>query len=627
MCGIFGVYSFKNQFINKAMVKDSAMLMKHRGPDAYGQWGVENTVEFAHLRLSIIDLSQDSNQPFLSSCKRYSIVYNGEIFNYLEVREQLKRIGYTFRTDSDTEVLLNSYIEWGDACVNKFNGDWAFAIYDTLENSLYCSRDRFGVKPFNYAIINDQFVFSSEIKSIINYFPELKLPNYNVISNYCRNSLGAQIEQTWFEGIKRLLPGNNLRVSNSGIKMTPYWEYPQTVDRTISFEEANATYKEIFTQAVKLRMRSDVPIGTTLSSGIDSSSIVSVLRSLNFDDHSTFTAIFNQEAFQKNEMSVYKGDLKVNEADLVKRLAISLNLDSHLISVDKLDLIRELSNVIYFLESGHSSPATMPLSQILEQAKEHVKVILEGQGADELLGGYIINTFPAVVIECLKRGNLTQLYNEVVCFSKNYSMGYAFKQFFRLLNNDFIERVYQYSNGTNAIYGEKLKNYTRIKDYPIQNVRFDNYFNKVLYKSHIGGLGNLLHYGDAISMSKSIESRLPFMDVNLVEFVFKLPFDYKMYNGLGKYIHRTSMKDIVPSFILDNPIKFGFNTPLSIHFSSLKSPAIQILMSDQCISRNLFDRKGLFRIINEQISGKRDLSTQLYRLLSVELWFREFIDK
>ena len=196
MCGIFGITNYQNIALDTKLVTESSKLMQHRGPDAFGQWGIKNKIELAHLRLSIIDLDSSSNQPFFSDCQNYVLVFNGEIYNYLEIKSELKLKGYSFRTSSDTEVLLKSYIEWKEECVTRFNGDWAFSIYDIKNDKLFCSRDRYGVKPFNYAMVDGNLIFSSEIKSIINYFPSLKRPNYNVISNFCRNSLGAQNEET-----------------------------------------------------------------------------------------------------------------------------------------------------------------------------------------------------------------------------------------------------------------------------------------------------------------------------------------------------------------------------------------------------------------------------------------------
>nr|HPL67767.1 asparagine synthase C-terminal domain-containing protein [Smithellaceae bacterium] len=271
-------------------------------------------------------------------------------------------------------------------------------------------------------------------------------------------------------------------------------------------------------------------------------------------------------------------------------------------------------------------PVTIPLSRVLDYARRHVTVVMEGQGADELLGGYVGNNWPALLCEYLKKGDIRRLKKEYQLYAKYYSITYTTKMFFRLLNNDLIERAYQFHSGLNKIFGDTLRNYDRIKDYPLDPPKFDQIMNSGLFKSHTGGLVNLLHYGDAISMSKSMESRLPFMDVRLVEFVFQLPFYFKIYNGLGKYIHRVSMRNVVPDYILENPIKFGFNTPLSKQFKSLTEGPNKVLLSEQCLDRGIFNVRGLKSIMEEHIQKKKNNSTILFRLLSTELWFRQFVD-
>lgn len=630
MCGIFGIINKTPQSINKQLVAESAHLMSYRGPDAFGQWGIDNEIELAHLRLSILDLSEEGNQPFFSTCGRYVIVFNGEIYNYIELRSRLKDLGCNFHTQSDTEVLVNAYIIWGEECVQYFNGDWAFAIYDIKSKKLFCSRDRFGVKPFNYAIIEDNLIFSSEIKSILNYYPSLRKPNYNVISNFCRNSLGAHIPETWFSEIMRLLPGHNLVWEGGSIRFYKYWEYPTNTDKTLSFDQACVKYKNLFEDAVRLRMRSDVAVGTTLSSGIDSSSIVSVIakdHKLNLAKHKTFTATFNNSSFDKLEKQAFKDDIQIDESIIVKQLSNVLGLDSTFVySADGL-FTKELADVIFHLESGHSSYATLPLSRVLNEASKEVTVVMEGQGADELLGGYVLKAFPYLILEHLKNGKFLSVIHEFNAFRKNYSIGQSIKLFVRLVGGNVIEKLYRKFKGIDNIFGSLLENHHRIKDYPFESKAFDDGFNKALFKSHTGGLVNLLHYGDAISMSKSMESRNPFVDVNLVEFCFKLPYHFKMKNGLGKYIHRKAMKGVVPDFILDNPIKFGFITPLSIQFGSYDTYSIKILMSERCLSRGIYNKEGLIKLIDKHIEKHENHSPLLFRLLSVELWFRIFIDQ
>lgn len=634
MCGVFGIY---NQSGNKDLRKESALLslnsMKHRGPDASDYKIFDDKLCLGHLRLAIIDVKSESNQPF-SIDDRYWIVYNGEIFNYIELRDELKLIhNVTFRTESDTEVLLRAYQCWGGDCVKRFNGMWAFAIYDKEEGNLFCSRDRFGVKPFNYSLVEGQFIFASEIKAIINYFPQLKQPNYNVIANFCRTSVGAQHRETWFENIFRLEPAHNMVITKDGISSYRYWNYPTNVDKSISFETAKNKYKELFLDAVKLRMRSDVPVGTTLSSGVDSNSIVYCLRKFFKSEHHTFTAAFISDQYDAlDKQSFAVKDVEIDEAEIVKSSVKNLNLSSHFINVDYNNFIQDLQRIIFHLESGNSSPAVFPLMQVMESANREVTVVLEGQGADELLGGYQQALFIATVLEHLKLFEFKSAYQTIVKTIRAYSFSYAAMLYFRQLSNKYpvISRIYQKKLGIDKVFTTKLAITRKMKDYPeTSSLKFDSIINENLYHQHSGGLANLLHYGDAISMAHSLESRLPFMDYRLVEFAFSLPWQYKVHLEFGKYIHRQAMKGIVPDSILDATLKFGFTTPISRFFklnNSLKIKPKEILLSERSLERGLFNQNGLIKLFDEHEKSTKNHSTLLYRLLCVELWFQEFID-
>ncbi len=632
MCGLFGLINANISFIDKNRFRESAKLMYHRGPNAFMQWGIEGKIELCHLRLAIVDLKPESNQPFFSICKNYVIVFNGEIYNYIEIREQLIGLGYVFTTESDTEVLLNSYIEWGEECVLKFNGDWAFAIYRIDQDKLFCSRDRFGVKPFNYAVIDNNLIFSSEIKSILNYQDDLRQPNFNVIANYCRTSVGAQHEETWFKDIFRLQPAHNLIFHKGVIKNYRYWSYPTETNVNIGFEEAKNIYKSLFTDSVKLRMRSDVPVGTTLSSGVDSNSIVFTLREFHKVNHHTFTACFDSGEYDQLEKQVYvSNDMKIDEGTVVKECTKGLNLDSHFLNSSYENFVEDLQRVIFHLESGHSSTAILPLMQVMEHANQHVTVVLEGQGADELLG-YQQKHFISTFVESIRNFKLLDAIEIYRRTTKTYSLSYALKMYFRYLSNDFniLYKIYEYCSGLNNLFTSKLKVVKKLSDSPDdEGLKFDCRVNKELYRQHVGGLGNLLHYGDAISMANSLESRLPFMDYRLVEFAFSLPWNFKIHYDLTKYIHREAMKGLVPDSVLNSAVKFGFNTPVSQFFkreNRLEIKPLDIILSERCINRGLFNREYLLRIMKQHDLGIKNHSTLLYRILSVELWFRLFID-
>lgn len=627
MCGILGIFNISLQnSLNKPAFCKALRLINYRGPDAQGVKQFENKTILGHNRLSIIDLNHSSNQPFQLD-DRYWIIFNGEIYNYIEIRDELTDLGYLFRTESDTEVLLRSYTVWGQDCVNHFNGMWAFAIYDELENKIFCSRDRFGIKPFNYACIDGQFIFSSESKAIFSYFPSLKVPNYNVIANYCRNSIGAQIEQTWFKNIYRLPAAHNMLVTNQGIKKYRYWNYPKKVNLRISFNEACNSYRELLIDSVKLRMRSDVPVGFTLSSGIDSTSIVSLLKK-QLEGNRTYTASFEDSGLRNNENTNFKTEINIDETRLVKRLSTELGFSPDIVEVNFNHYVTDLQKIIFHLESGHGSPAVFPLDKILNEATKEITVVLEGQGADELLGGYISNVEPVYIKEMIKKLKFKKAFTELKAFTQHYSATSALMLMVRQSDLGLIKKVFYQLSGINSMFSGPIKKFKWIKDYPEEPKGFDTDLNEHLFKAHSGGLENLLHYGDAISMKHSLESRLPFMDYRLVEFAFTLPTKFKVHHGMGKYIHRKAMEGIVPDYILQNKLKFGFDSPLAAIFSDTgPDSARSVLLSEKCLSRGLFSRTELEKCFNKHKEGHANNARLLYRMLNVELWFRNFIDK
>jgi asparagine synthase (glutamine-hydrolysing) len=279
------------------------------------------------------------------------------------------------------------------------------------------------------------------------------------------------------------------------------------------------------------------------------------------------------------------------------------------------------------LESAHSSPAIVPLSQVLERAKQDVKVVLEGQGADEMLGGYISSTLPVYLLELLSHFKLAAACKELNLFLKSYSLKMAIMLSFRQSEFGFLKKIYYKHSGMDSFFKNQLRNRNEIKDYPNEPKGFDSLLNKHLYKEHTGILVDLIHYGDAISMANSLESRLPFMDFHLVEFCFTLPSKFKIMNGKGKYIHREAMKNIIPDFILNNPVKLGFDSPISHLFEKEdECSPLAILLSERCLNRGLFSKETLIKAFNEQKTRKKNHARLLYRMLSVELWFREFID-
>ena len=611
MCGIFGVFHQQsNNSIDISRVRKSVRTIVHRGPDALISEIITPDLAFAHARLSIIDIGHQSDQPF--HYQHVTLVFNGEIFNYIELRKELEEKGYVFRTHSDTEVIPAAYLHWGKSCVTHFNGMWAFAMYDSNKEELFCSRDRFGVKPFNYTFHNGSFLFSSEIKAILDYEPALKRPDYNSISMYCRETIGAQSTHTWFDKINRLSPGHNLIVTKSSHEKVKYYEYPKNSKAKINLDDATAQYIEIFNDSVKLRMRSDVPVGLTLSGGVDSASIACSVKKQVAGRLKAYTARFEGETF--------------DEYAIAKKLCSILDYESIAVDVPYDNYINELKQIIYHLESGHGSPAIFPLWHITKRAKEDIKVFLEGQGADEILGGYVNSVFFDYLRDIISQGNISKAVYELKKHAEHWPVTRSLLLNLRLGLPPGMRSMYRYMNGLEQLYTGELKKHIPFNKKSVETKGFDSALNRKLALMHQTGLVNLLHYGDAISMAHSLENRLPFMDYRLVEFAASLPPNFKLNDGLGKFVHRKAVSNMVPDFILNNPNKLGFVSPLKQIFIDDKYGAQKILLSYKLSERKLFDKKRLKKIIDEHTSGKVNHERILFKVLSTELWFQNFID-
>lgn len=613
MCGIFGVINCDGKHpVSIEKLDESIKLQYHRGPDKQLTELFNPHVGLAHARLSIIDLSDSANQPF--TYDKLAIVFNGEIFNYVELKAELLDFGYEFRTESDTEVILAAYLKWGDQCVKRFNGMWAFAIYDKENETLFCSRDRFGIKPFYYSLHKQDFLFTSEIKSILNYYPELKRPNYDAIAAFCRESVGAENTESWFEGVLRLPPAHNLYLVDGKIEIKRYWDYPEKEDNSIKWDAAIKEYKRLFYDAINIRLRSDVPLGATLSGGLDSTSIVCGIEKefgINVD---AYTASFDGGV--------------IDEYDVVKRLKEKFNFNSHRINVKYEDLLGDLTDIIYLIESGHSSPAIFPLNKVNEKAREKLIVVLEGQGADELLGGYIHAVFTDYLFDLIRKLKMRKAFKELAEFRRQWSFKSSILMFGRYNLPFWARSMYRRAKGIDSVYCGELATYTKrsAKIPKVNSKRTGSRLNKLLKEQHQSGLLKLLHYGDAVSMMYSLESRLPFMDYRLVEYSFKLPAEFKIKEGFGKYIHRVAMKDLLPEYVTFDRRKIGFDTPIAKELSE-NVKLRDRLLNGSVYDKGLFDKKTVQRFLDETTSKQHDHSTLLFRILTVQLWFDLFIDE
>jgi len=606
MCGIHGFFtSGQNQDENDSLIRKMVASTNHRGPDYSGVKNL-NPVYLGHNRLSIIDLKPEANQPM--NFGKFWIVFNGEIYNYKEIKAELILKGIQFSTSSDTEVILKSFNFYGENCVNHFIGMWAFSIYNTEDKSLFCSRDRFGIKPFYYTSDSNSIYFSSEIKA-------LKFtPLFNSNLNLSQINKGLQLgwigfkNETYFSKIKALEPGHNLLYKDNQITISKYWSYP-SAQYPISMDEAIYKFKNLFDNSLELHVRSDVPIGATLSGGIDSSSIVSSLLnnslSSNLETFSIYydsTKGFDERPFIKTIEEKYPNQFQLNYFSPTEK-QIANDFDS-------------ISYTMDFPLSGSS-----PISQyyVMKLAKEKgIKVILSGQGADDYMGGYM-HAYYRSFAENMRHFQIGKLLKNLkqyknlheVDFSK--IVGVSLKSSLSSLMNE------------DAIYNFEYKNYlpflgTQKNDWK----HFDSYHSDKLNEFHFAlmnysSLPTLLHYEDRNSMAHSIESRVPFLDHRIVEMLFSMPPEMKINNAWTKYVLRKSMENILPKQIQWRTDKKGFVTPGEVLW--LRGCLSHLLEIDYNLLHFL-DKQKTISVIEDFKKGNNKFAKLVWRVACLNYWLK-----
>ena len=605
MCGILGIYDSSG--VNKSRFIESLNKLYHRGPDNQGEKEINKKLFFGHTRLSIIDLDSLSNQPFLED-ENYILIFNGEIFNYLEIKEDLKLEGCSFKTKSDTEVLLKAYITWGEKCVEKFNGMWAFAIYDKIKNQIFCSRDRYGIKPFYYFFEDGLFIFSSMIKPILSYLDKSIKPNHIMINEFLYRGYNSQFEKTWFENIFKLLPGYSLKYDFNSIIKIQYYQKVFKISKT-SFGISKEKVKNLIENSIKLRLRSDVEIASTLTTGIDSSTIVSLISKNHKTKLKTFTAYSQAKKFSSNDKKDFNKKIDLNESKSINYFK-DYNVNPNLIKTNFKTYVSDLETCVKFLESGHASPAIVPVFEIYKNvSKKGIKVLFEGQGADEIFGGYVTDLFIQKVLnELLKFKNLYQRNHELL---RIYSFKYIIlRSLNSLKSKNWL--IYLKLKFTGNFISKDKKLY--------KSKKFKNQFD--FHQSEI--LPNLLHYGDSLSMANSVEVRLPFLDYNLVDYVNRLPIDFKIQKEKGKYILREVAKEFVPKEISNSNVKIGFAVPIDTIIKESKE-AKELLYSD--LGNNFFNQKKLNALLGKYFKNNYENQLFIFKILTVKIWFKLFYNE
>jgi asparagine synthase (glutamine-hydrolysing) len=614
MCGING-FTFQDPELLSAMNSRLA----HRGPDDEGSFCTP-AVSLGHRRLSIIDLSADGHQPMFSADKRFSIVFNGEIYNYIELREELKGLGATFRTKTDTEVILIGYQYWGEDCLHKFNGMWSFCIYDQEKQLLFLARDRFGVKPLYYAEREGQLFFSSEIKALLVHRQKL-IPEVNerALFDYISFNAVDYGRETFFKGIYRLEPGQkmNFDLRTRVLDIHDYYQFPEASGGDGAKAEE---LKELFLQSVQLRLRSDVPVGASLSGGIDSSTIASVIAK-------KFATTAKLETFS----IVFPGS-KVDESTYVQTVLNETGASSKRAVPAFEQFMSDLDDFIYFQEEPVRTTSMYAHYTLMREVKEKgVVVLLEGQGADELFGGYVPWMTFQVLVHHLKRFSFGQWMRELLCASTLYGTSplrlvTGFVQH-ALIGSLAVKKAYFALNRT--VLSKDFFNRWRHKSIVFGLSTPESIKASLRGRFHLG-LAALLRYGDKNSMRFSIESRFPFLDYRLVEYVFsKFSVHDYLSSGVTKKLFREAMAGITPARILNRHDKIGFETPQDEWFRTKEFQELfrEVLASPQFKARPYWNHARVRNVFDAHCGGQVNHSTELWRILNVELWIRRFIDR
>lgn len=609
MCGIAGfIDPSLAQADREPLIQKMLGSISHRGPDATNSLLI-NQVALGHNRLSILDLSDAANQPMRRG--DLVMVFNGEIYNYLEIRKELESFGHRFHTQSDSEVILSSYEQWGAACVQRFVGMWALAIWDTRKEELFCSRDRFGIKPFLYILEGDRFYFGSEYKAL------RPSPVFSNDLNMRQIRRGLQMgwvvyqDETYFEKVKALPEACNLLYRNGKVKIERYWDLQPLSKDQRTYQEKTIEFRERLIDSLRLHMRSDVEVGACLSGGIDSSSITSIVGHLYPDvDFRTFTIY-------------YAGENAVDERPFVKSI---LQKYPHIRNVDyspQKEALREcFHRMCYHIDVPTNWSSDISQYYVMELAGRHkMKVLLDGQGSDEFLGGYM-HSFYRLIGNELRQGHLataTRLFRD-----HRTNQEFGLKKSADVWAKSMMSAVFT----EQQLYSMEYRHFhPYLHRDPDRNAPFrlaerfpdklDNFLYNLIFQTL---LPSLLHFEDRNSMAFSIESRVPFLDHRLVEFGFRLKSEDRIRNGVTKSILRDSMRGILPDEILNRSDKKGFTTPgadwlrTDMHF----------LLEQDFSSLDFLDQRLLRKLIKEFEGGNDRLAQLLWRVGGLGYWTTHF---
>ena len=590
--------------------------LAHRGPDAEGHWiNNDNTIALGNRRLSIIDLSNAGNQP-MRYINRYTIIHNGEIYNYVEIKEELQKKDYSFSSKTDTEVIAAAYDCWGEECVDHFDGMFAFAIWDEKEKELFAARDRFGEKPFFYFLDKEQLVFGSEMKALWKAGIERKV-NLKLLFNYLTIGYvdNPNIpEETFYENIFKLPPASFLKfsIANFQLSITNYWDIEiENENKKITDAEAIEQFEFLFQQSVKRRLRSDVPVGTSLSGGLDSSSIIAAARQLTTQGSqlTAFSSVF--PGFEKDESA------------FAKLVADKFQLQHFTTTPDATSLYNDLEKLFYYQEEPFSSASIYAQYKVYEMAKQHgIKVLLDGQGADETLAGYH-KYYKWYWQELFRKRKLSSSHELQAAKKLGVPENFGWKNRIAALFPEFATIVLERQYLLNALRHEDLtKEFTLLQSKEAYYITPEIFtLNGVMYfNTCMHGLEELLRYADRNSMAHSREVRLPFLNHELVEFAFSLPSNFKIRKGWTKWLLRKTMENTLPGEITWRRDKTGFEPPQQQWMQNSNVKELIMAAKQQLIDERILKQET----VNKKIEAKSAYEADNYdwRYLTASLLFK-----
>jgi asparagine synthase (glutamine-hydrolysing) len=629
MCGIAGfIYKDKERPAPVPGVMAMCDAIAHRGPDAAAYYS-RGPLALGHRRLSILDLSEAGTQPMASHDDRFVIVFNGEIYNYLELRKELQGSGVRFRTQTDTEVVLEAYRAWGSACVSRFNGMWAFALFDRDQRNIFMSRDRFGIKPFHYLDAPDAFLFASEIKAILTMRPEERVPNWGTVAHFIPTGVFGDGPETFFANIRNLLPGHNASydLERGTLRTWRYWSVePERFAEHWAGRDPVEVLRELLHSSVRLHMRSDVPVGSCLSGGVDSSTLVCLMSQHVTNPVYTFSGIYRD------------GDC--NEKEYVDAINAHVpTVPCPVFPEPHGDLLADLRTITWHQDNPTAGPGLYTQYYVMKRAGREVKVLLDGQGADEMFAGYI-PYFRAHLLDLMRSGlrGKVQAIGKMAGIWRHWGAATTPRLMYAMLPRlvrRVVERAYRTLGRSQAVASVSYV-HPDLESRSRAMVRERNEFapvsgelNQLLQEQLLNtSLPALLHYEDRNSMAFSVEARVPFLDHRIVEFALSLDPKYKISSTWTKWVLRKAAEDVLPSKVTWRRSKMGYPTPMARWFrqDSEKDAVQDLLFSVAAKGRGIFCQDTLKKAWDAHQQGQ-DHSWLLFRAATMELWYRDFIEK